>query len=430
MNRAYYNENRSSHASQPGTFALQEMGAPKSQRAEPAYGKSDSLSRQPDRHFGQFDDNSEHDSGDDNSNSSVNAYIISVFIFEFLLLAGLWVLCCFLRFTDKFNVREQTFACEDSSLSHPYIDPKDSNIYIPELTLYLVGFILPVVLIFIGELFFLFFSKSPSRTIVACAPSCKLPLPLRRILRNTGMFLLGVSLTWIFTDVLKITVGRLRPYWLDLCEPDVANCKVMYEEGMAEEDICLYKTLENDTLLRDARMSFPSLYASFSMYSMVYAAIYVHFIMSLCYVRLMRPILVFGLISLSLFAGISRLQDYRNFPADVFVGFFLGAAIAIYLGVFCLNNFKENTRATVKHEAEAMEKSDDEYDDVKPMHADNPAFSPSPKPSPQNRHRPSDEEYYHDARSAYYTADPRPSYPQANRTFPSAARGSPGRQLW
>jgi hypothetical protein len=42
-----------------------------------------------------------------------------------------------------------------------------------------------------------------------------------------AVFIFGALTTTILTDILKIMSGRLRPYFLTLCNPDQKSCNGM-----------------------------------------------------------------------------------------------------------------------------------------------------------------------------------------------------------
>ncbi len=42
-----------------------------------------------------------------------------------------------------------------------------------------------------------------------------------------AVFIFGALSTTILTDILKIMSGRLRPYFLTLCNPDQKSCNGM-----------------------------------------------------------------------------------------------------------------------------------------------------------------------------------------------------------
>lgn len=42
-----------------------------------------------------------------------------------------------------------------------------------------------------------------------------------------AVFIFGALATTVITDILKIMSGRLRPYFLTLCNPDQKSCNGM-----------------------------------------------------------------------------------------------------------------------------------------------------------------------------------------------------------
>lgn len=52
----------------------------------------------------------------------------------------------------------------------------------------------------------------------------------------------------VFTDVIKIMVGRLRPNFLEVCQPNFTACT--FRGGLYDESICKEKDLVK---IRDAR---------------------------------------------------------------------------------------------------------------------------------------------------------------------------------
>lgn len=47
--------------------------------------------------------------------------------------------------------------------------------------------------------------------------------------------------------------------------------------------------------------------------------------------KLLKPLLVFTFAMLAILAGLTRIIQFRNHPVDVYCGWILGAAIAVYL---------------------------------------------------------------------------------------------------
>lgn len=52
--------------------------------------------------------------------------------------------------------------------------------------------------------------------------------------------------------------------------------------------------------------------------------------------KLLKPLLVFSFVMLAILAGLTRIIQFRNHPVDVYCGWLLGAAIAVYLVKVCV----------------------------------------------------------------------------------------------
>lgn len=115
-----------------------------------------------------------------------------------------------------------------------------------------------------------------------------------------GVFLFGCAVSQSFTDIAKVSVGRMRPHFLDVCRPDFStiNCSLGYitnytctgDDSSVQEarfvvttqylhDVCCIRNTlcngkkETEDNLSLHRKSFFSGHASFSMYTMLYLAV-------------------------------------------------------------------------------------------------------------------------------------------------------------
>ena len=61
--------------------------------------------------------------------------------------------------------------------------------------------------------------------------SCKIPWLVIELYRNLGYCVLGAATTFVMTDMSKLTIGRLRPHFLTLCDPVLSDdlCKEKVE---------------------------------------------------------------------------------------------------------------------------------------------------------------------------------------------------------
>ncbi|KAG8441483.1 hypothetical protein GDO86_007011 [Hymenochirus boettgeri] len=209
------------------------------------------------------------------------------------------------------------FFCDDSTIQYPLIREET----ISDTVLISVGILITGVTIVLGECYRVSrqnSSKSHPREGYLAAVYCQL-LP----------FLFGSALGQSLTNTAKLSAGRLRPNFLSVCQPEGLNCTAGYVET--------YHCTGDVAAVTEARKSFYSGHASFSMYSMLYLTFYLQVRFTWQGARLLRPLVQFVLILLALFTGFTRISDYRHHPTDVLVGFLQGALVA-YCVVFYISD--------------------------------------------------------------------------------------------
>ncbi|XP_033019646.1 phospholipid phosphatase 1 isoform X1 [Lacerta agilis] len=161
-----------------------------------------------------------------------------------------------------------------------------------------------------------------------------------------GTFIFGAAISQSLTDIAKYSIGRLRPHFLDICVPDWPriNCSAGYIEN--------FKCLGNKAKINEARLSFYSGHSSFSMYCMLFLALYLQARMKGDWARLVRPTSQFGLIAASIYVGLSRVSDYKHHWSDVLTGLIQGALVAILIAVYVSDFFKDRGRTFKQKEEE------------------------------------------------------------------------------
>ena len=183
--------------------------------------------------------------------------------------------------------------------------------------------------------------------------------------RHFGYFSLGALTTLLFTELAKYTVGRLRPHYLTLCDPELTEelCKDQwgYNKFVTESEdvICRNMTEEKEKKLHEARLSFLSGHSSFSFYCGMFLIIYLQARLNnmpyientsirICYrsnikgslyiifhnnsfrvLKVMRPFLQFAMIILSFWVSLTRISDYFHHPMDVVTGALVGVLFAL-----------------------------------------------------------------------------------------------------
>lgn len=240
---------------------------------------------------------------------------------------GLWRVCvdvsCVLLAGLPFavlNIQHRPFKrgffCSDDSIRYPF---KEDTISYQLL----MGIMIPLALLLIifGECFSIYLRSraSFSYEYVTC------------VYKAVGSFVFGAALSQSLTDIAKYTIGRLRPHFLTVCKPhwSLIDCKSGYIEN--------FTCTGDPTLTNEGRLSFYSGHSSFSMYCMLFLALYLQSRMRARWARLVRPTLQFSLIAASLYVGLSRVSDYKHHWSDVLTGLIQGAAVALFT-VFCVSD--------------------------------------------------------------------------------------------
>uniref|UniRef100_A0A8U7NNC4 Phospholipid phosphatase 1 n=1 Tax=Corvus moneduloides TaxID=1196302 RepID=A0A8U7NNC4_CORMO len=154
------------------------------------------------------------------------------------------------------------------------------------------------------------------------------------IYKAIGTFIFGAAASQSLTDIAKYSIGRLRPHFIAVCQPDWTriNCSLGYIENF---------TCHGDKAkISEGRLSFYSGHSSFSMYCMLFLALYLQARMKGDWARLVRPTIQFGLIAASIYVGLSRVSDYKHHWSDVLTGLIQGAVVAVLIVVYVSDFFK------------------------------------------------------------------------------------------
>ncbi|XP_034085668.1 phospholipid phosphatase 3 isoform X2 [Gymnodraco acuticeps] len=221
---------------------------------------------------------------------------------------------------------QRGFYCSDSSLRYSY---KKSTVSSSVLTV--VGLTLPSVSIVIGECFRIHQLHEGTKSFVGNPY-------VAALYKQMGVFLFGCAVSQSFTDIAKVSVGRMRPHFLDVCKPDFStiDCSMGY--------ITNYTCTGDESDVQEARKSFFSGHASFSMFTMLYLAFYLHSRFSWRGARLLRPLLQFTLLMMAFYTGLSRVSDHKHHPTDVLAGFVQGALVAYCIVFYVSDLFKPRVK--------------------------------------------------------------------------------------
>ncbi|XP_062336725.1 phospholipid phosphatase 3-like isoform X2 [Osmerus eperlanus] len=250
------------------------------------------------------------------------------------LLVGVDLFCLFLVMLIGVSLHkwpyppyQRGFFCDDSSISLSY-----KNSTVPTVALVTVGMTVPVASIVIGESYRIHCLNQGSKSFVGNPY-------ISALYKQVGVFIFGCAISQSFTDIAKVSVGRMRPHFLDVCKPDFStiNCSLGY--------ITEYQCQGPESKVQEARKSFFSGHASFSMYTMLYLVFYLQSRFTWRGARLLRPLTQFTLIMMSFYTGLSRVSDHKHHPTDILAGFTQGALVAYCIVFFVSDLFKPKGRS-------------------------------------------------------------------------------------
>ena len=150
----------------------------------------------------------------------------------------------------------------------------------------------------------------------------------------------------MLVNVLKCSIGSLRPNFFKVCNPDV-SCNNSESTIYHTDYVCQGITSKVEANLRT---SFPSGHAAFSAAAALFLVAYIQNKMKrrinvICcgslrnmstFVVLLGPSLQFLCLILSCWASVLRVSDYKHHLLDVIVGYVLGGVIGVMSGFHAL----------------------------------------------------------------------------------------------
>lgn len=89
------------------------------------------------------------------------------------------------------------------------------------------------------------------------------------------LFAFGGLASQSLTDIAKYSIGRLRPHFISVCRPKIGGkeLKDVCEQQQPNFHYIDVYDCDNNSNLRDARLSFMSGHSSFAAYSAVFIAV-------------------------------------------------------------------------------------------------------------------------------------------------------------
>jgi len=291
--------------------------------------------------------------------------------FLFVLCLGYPMLHIYVIFHGQVEPTKRGFFCDDESLKHPY---KEEEITVGQCVVIWVA-ITHVIVILVELVFFQAHEFRQNATAEAISKwlkrpttrfmPAKIPWVLLELYRIFGYYWLGALATLLTTEMAKYKIGRLRPYFLTVCELDLNKdlCKDQNGYNIFVEDYECPGALKDAKKVSEAMKSFLSGHSSFSFYSAIFLVIFLQARLSATQnqlsqytrtrvgwrrlriafrlLRIARPFLQFMIFALAFYIALSRIADYRHHPGDVLTGVLVGAAFAAIVLVYTLQLFRK-----------------------------------------------------------------------------------------
>ena len=179
--------------------------------------------------------------------------------------------------------------------------------------LYILGFGIPLLAIVITE--FVRFKLGMDNTREMKFDGREIPSWVQNLYKYFGIFLFGAACSQLTTDIGKYSIGRLRPHFISVCQPimiDGTTCNDPINQHRYIEEFTCGNTESSARRLKEMRLSFPSGHSSFSMYTMVFAALYLHCRLNWRGSKLFKHFLQFVFISMAWYTALSRISDYKH----------------------------------------------------------------------------------------------------------------------
>ncbi|XP_077590136.1 phospholipid phosphatase 3-like [Stigmatopora nigra] len=254
-----------------------------------------------------------------------------------LFIASIPFFACELKAVKPYR---RGFFCGDDSITYPYVEREA----IPDGLLIAGGIAITGLTIALGECYRVRFRNVRSKAFVANRyVSC--------LYKELGSFLFGCCVGQSLTNMAKLSVGRLRPNFLSVC--NITYASINCTPGSYVSQVNCRQPVAK--MVEEARKSFFSGHASFAMYTMLYLAFYLQARLSWRGARLLRPLMQFILVMIAIYTGLSRISDYRHHPTDVLTGFIQGGLTAYWVAFYISSMFKPCTRPDLSPTSMSLE---------------------------------------------------------------------------
>ncbi|KAL5963485.1 Phospholipid phosphatase 3 [Taenia solium] len=238
-------------------------------------------------------------------------WIILRILFDLIAAAPFAVVSVVIRTLKPF---QRGYFLNDDSLKYPFRSSTVKGIY-----LYTATPMIALLIIIVTELI-------RARSYGFKTRYKNIPLIIISLYKFIFLLVFGYTVVSMFVNMGKVFVGRLRPYFHDVCGPTVIT-ETQY--GYISEFAC---TKNESASIKKMRLSFPSGHATFTMFPAVFVAVYLHYRMpDIGLGSLLQAIIPIAALTTAFYVGITRISDYKHHWTDVLGGMIIGALVGIFI---------------------------------------------------------------------------------------------------
>ncbi|CAF1328146.1 unnamed protein product [Adineta ricciae] len=230
---------------------------------------------------------------------------------------------------------QRGFFCDDTSIQYPFRPDT-----IPMWVLAIYGGLGPILIFCCVELWVVR-PFSCGRAAGGHSVKQRRTDYLKVIFHTVFLFILGIAVCFLITEVGKRTIGRLRPYYLTVCNPIWSNLNCTKSVSTASGLVVIPQYITNhycnssasELELQEAKLSFPSGHSSYSTYAFVFLFVYFEARIICPNIQFLKPFLQCLCIATAFFTCLSRVTDYKHHATDVIGGALIGFCIAVFSAV-------------------------------------------------------------------------------------------------
>ena len=138
----------------------------------------------------------------------------------------------------------------------------------------------------------------------------------------------------------RYSVGRLRPHFFNVCNPDPSLCTSDKATYVSDYNCTASPAMFNNRTIKKAEkevhLSFPSGHACFSVQAATFTIWYLQSRSSQLPLRetFILPLIQLGLLIMAFYTCISRIMDNKHHPTDVIAGALIGFLIQLFNVVY------------------------------------------------------------------------------------------------